>query len=55
MALIGLTSNDTPTTSSPDPGTKFSDPVTVLQDTVDYINEYENVKRIVAMTHIGET
>jgi 2',3'-cyclic-nucleotide 2'-phosphodiesterase/3'-nucleotidase/5'-nucleotidase len=53
MALIGLTTIHTKTTSSPDPGTEFLDPVEVLQNTVDEINRKEQVDRIVAMTHIG--
>ena len=54
MALIGLTTIHTKTTSSPDPGTEFLDPVEMLQYTVDEINRKEQVDRIVAMTHIGE-
>lgn len=54
MAVIGLTTIHTKTTSSPDAGTDFADPVEVLQRTVDEINRREKVDRIVAMTHIGE-
>lgn len=53
LAVIGLTTIHTKTTSSPDAGTEFLDPVEVLQATVDEINRKEKVDRIVAMTHIG--
>jgi hypothetical protein len=53
IALIGLTTVHTKTTSSPEAGTEFLDPVEVLQNTVDEINRKERVDRIVAMTHIG--
>lgn len=55
MAVIGLTTIHTKTTSSPDAGTEFLDPVKVLQDTVDEINRNEKVDRIIAMTHIGRS
>lgn len=55
MAVIGLTTIHTKTTSSPDAGTDFLDPVQVLQNTVDEINRKEKVDRIIAMTHIGES
>lgn len=54
IALVGITTNDTATSSRPDPGTEFLDPATILQNTVDHINKHERVDRIIAMTHIGE-
>jgi 2',3'-cyclic-nucleotide 2'-phosphodiesterase (5'-nucleotidase family) len=53
LAVIGLTTIHTKTTSSPSNETEFLDPVEVLQKTVDEIHAKENVDRIVAMTHIG--
>ncbi|KAF8335741.1 5'-nucleotidase [Cantharellus anzutake] len=53
LAVIGLTTIHTKTTSSPGRDTEFLDPVEALQRTVDEINAKENVGRIIAMTHIG--
>lgn len=53
LAVIGLTTIHTKTTSSPGSGTEFLDPVQILQQTVDVIEANENVTRIIAMTHIG--
>ncbi len=54
LAVIGLTTIHTKTTSSPGDGTEFLDPVEALQNTVDEINKTEDVDRIIAMTHIGK-
>jgi 5'-nucleotidase len=53
LAVIGLTTIHTRTTSRPDAGTEFLDPAEVLQRMVDEINVNHKVERIVAMTHIG--
>jgi len=53
LAVIGVTTETTPTTSSPGDGTTFTDPVKAVQDTVNWIRANTNIKRIAAMTHIG--
>ncbi|KAG8869127.1 hypothetical protein FRB97_001592, partial [Tulasnella sp. 331] len=54
LALIAVTTADVPMLSAPGNGTQFLDPVATVQRTVDHVlmNE-KDVKRIIAMTHIG--
>lgn len=53
LAVIGVTTDTTPTTSSPGKGTHFVDPIVAVQDTVNFIKSTTNITRIVALTHIG--
>ncbi|KAM7207194.1 Metallo-dependent phosphatase-like protein [Naviculisporaceae sp. PSN 640] len=53
LAVIGVTTDTTPSISSPGPNTTFDDPVKTVQDTVDHIRRTTNIKRIAAITHIG--
>ncbi|KAJ8074771.1 hypothetical protein PM082_019096 [Marasmius tenuissimus] len=53
LAVIGVTTQTTSSISKPGPGTTFSDPIAAIQATADYIRENTDVKRIIAMTHIG--
>lgn len=53
LAVIGVTTDETPSISSPGNGTTFSDPVKAVQDTIDYIQKNTNITRIAAITHIG--
>lgn len=53
LAVIGVTTPETPSISSPGAGTTFSDPVKAVQDTIDYIKRTTNITRIAAITHIG--
>ncbi|KAF2744756.1 5'-nucleotidase [Sporormia fimetaria CBS 119925] len=53
LALIGLTTSDTPAISSPGDGTTFSDEVEAVQGAIDEIKATTNITRIAAITHIG--
>ncbi|EAU80734.1 5'-nucleotidase [Coprinopsis cinerea okayama7 len=54
LAVIGLTTEATKTISRPGEGTTFEDPIEAAKRTVTFIKRYHrNVKRIVALTHIG--
>jgi 5'-nucleotidase len=53
LAVIGVTTPETPSISSPGNNTRFSDPVVAVQNTIDYIKANTNIKRIAALTHIG--
>jgi 5'-nucleotidase len=53
VAVIGVTTETTPSISKPDPSTRFTDAVQAVQDTVDHIRATTNITRIVALTHIG--
>lgn len=53
LALIGVTTDSTPGTSSPDANTTFTDPIRAVQDTIDLIRSTTNITRIAALTHIG--
>jgi 2',3'-cyclic-nucleotide 2'-phosphodiesterase (5'-nucleotidase family) len=53
LAVIGVTTETTPSISSPGKGTKFTDPVTAVQNTIDFIRSTTNIKRLAAITHIG--
>lgn len=54
LAVVAVTTETTKTTSRPGEGTTFEDPVVAVKRTVDYIKKhYRNIKRFVALTHIG--
>lgn len=53
LAVIGVTTDTTPSISQPGPGTTFTDPIETMQSTVNKIYAETNVTRIIAMTHIG--
>lgn len=53
LAVIGLTTETTPTISSPGAGTTFSNSTQAVQRTIDHIYETTNITRIAALTHIG--
>lgn len=53
LAVIGVTTETTPSISKPGPGTNFLNVTDTIQKTIDYIKEKKLAKRIVAMTHIG--
>ncbi|TFK70177.1 5'-nucleotidase [Pluteus cervinus] len=54
LALVAVTTDTTPSISSPDNGTTFDEPIQAVQKTVDLIRKrYPYIKRIVALTHIG--
>ncbi|KAK1750413.1 Metallo-dependent phosphatase-like protein [Echria macrotheca] len=53
LAVIGVTTDTTPSISQPGAGTTFSDPVQAVQNTIDHIRATTNIKRIAALTHIG--
>ncbi|KKF94688.1 Apyrase [Ceratocystis platani] len=52
IAVIGVTTQDTDVLSSPD-NTIFLDVVSTVQRTIEDIQATTNIKRIVALTHIG--
>lgn len=52
VAVIGVTV-DSSTLSNPSNLTTFSDPIQSVQDTIDSIHATTDIKRIVALTHIG--
>ncbi|KAJ4371787.1 hypothetical protein N0V86_008341 [Didymella sp. IMI 355093] len=53
LALIGVTTNETPSISNPDETTVFSDVVEAVQGAIDEIKSTTNISRIAAITHIG--
>ncbi|KAK0622028.1 Metallo-dependent phosphatase-like protein [Bombardia bombarda] len=53
LAVIGVTTETTPSISSPGKGTLFSDSVQAVQNTIDLIRSTTNITRIAAITHIG--
>ncbi|PSN75241.1 Metallo-dependent phosphatase [Corynespora cassiicola Philippines] len=53
IAIIGVTTDETPGISSPDETTTFSDPVEAVQNAIDEIRSTTNITRIAAITHIG--
>ncbi|RDW71734.1 hypothetical protein BP5796_07768 [Coleophoma crateriformis] len=53
LAVIGVTTETTPSISSPGDGTIFTDVVTAVQNTIDLIKSTTNITRIAAITHIG--
>lgn len=53
LAVVGVTTDTTPSISSPGEGTTFDDPIKAVQNTVDHIRATTNIKRIAAITHIG--
>ncbi|KAH7119648.1 5'-nucleotidase protein-like protein [Dendryphion nanum] len=53
IALIGVTTEDTPGISKPDKTTTFSNAVTAVQNAIDEIKRTTNITRIAAITHIG--
>ena len=53
LAVIGVTTDTTPSISSPGKGTVFTDPIEAVQNTVDLIRSTTNITRIAAITHIG--
>jgi len=55
LAVIGVTTETTPSISSPGKGTIFTDPVQAVQNTIDHIRSTTNITRIAALTHIGYT
>jgi len=53
LAVIGVTTPDTPGISSPGEGTVFGDVVEAVQRAIDEIRSTTNITRIAALTHIG--
>ncbi|KAJ8113092.1 hypothetical protein OPT61_g4701 [Boeremia exigua] len=53
LALIGVTTDETPSISNPDETTVFSDVVEAVQGAIDEIKATTNITRIAAITHIG--
>ena len=53
LAVIGVTTPDTPSISSPGKGTLFTDVTIAVQNTIDLIKSTTNITRIAAITHIG--
>lgn len=53
LALIGVTTDETPSISNPDESTTFSDVVESVQGAIDQIKATTNITRIAAITHIG--
>ncbi|KAF7517717.1 hypothetical protein G7054_g13713 [Neopestalotiopsis clavispora] len=53
LAVIGVTTDEVPSISSPGEGTTFSDPIEAVQNTIDLIKSTTDIKRIAAITHIG--
>lgn len=53
LALIGVTTDETPSISNPDETTTFSDVVEAVQGAIDEIKSTTNITRIAAITHIG--
>lgn len=53
LAIIGLTTEETPSISSPGDGTTFSNATEAVQRTIDHIYDTTNITRIAALTHIG--
>ncbi len=55
VAVFGLTTEDTATTSSPGKSIVFHDAFETAQNTVKTIQEEEKVNKIIALTHLGIT
>nr|WGE04290.1 5'-nucleotidase C-terminal domain-containing protein [Bacillus subtilis] len=53
VAVFGLTTEDTATTSSPGKSIVFNDAFETAQNTVKVIQKEEKVNKIIALTHIG--
>ncbi|KAF2825405.1 Metallo-dependent phosphatase [Ophiobolus disseminans] len=53
LALIGVTTEETPSIANPDDGTIFSDVVEAVQNAIDEIKSTTKITRIAAITHIG--
>ena len=53
LAVIGVTTDTTPSISSPGKGTKFSNAIEAVQNTINLIRSTTNITRIAAITHIG--
>ncbi|KAG5919669.1 hypothetical protein E4U42_006445 [Claviceps africana] len=53
LAVIGATTESTPSISNVGPGTTFLDPITEIQRAIYEIRNTTKVKRIVALTHLG--
>ncbi|KAF1993453.1 5`-nucleotidase protein-like protein [Amniculicola lignicola CBS 123094] len=53
IAIIGVTTEETPSISNPDESTTFSDAVKAVQGAIDEIKATTNITRIAAITHIG--
>ncbi|KAJ7765649.1 Metallo-dependent phosphatase-like protein [Mycena metata] len=53
LAVVAATTDTIPTISNSDPSTTFSDPVETIQYWVDHVYKHEDIKYVVAMTHIG--
>lgn len=53
LALIGVTTDETPSISNPDNTTVFTDVVEAVQGAIDEIKSTTNITRIAAITHIG--
>jgi 5'-nucleotidase len=53
LAVIGVTTETTPSISSPGDGTTFTDAVEAVQNTINLIKSTTNITRIAAITHIG--
>ncbi|RDW66488.1 hypothetical protein BP6252_10123 [Coleophoma cylindrospora] len=53
LAVIGVTTETTPSISSPGDGTLFTDVIAAVQNTIDLIKSTTNITRIAAITHIG--
>jgi 2',3'-cyclic-nucleotide 2'-phosphodiesterase (5'-nucleotidase family) len=53
IAIIGVTTEDTPGISKPGNGTTFSNAVEAVQNAIDEIKTTTNITRIAAITHIG--
>ncbi|KAJ4313763.1 hypothetical protein N0V94_006779 [Neodidymelliopsis sp. IMI 364377] len=53
LALIGVTTDETPSISNPDNTTTFSDVVEAVQGAIDEIKSTTNISRIAAITHVG--
>ncbi|KAG7135346.1 hypothetical protein HYQ45_006885 [Verticillium longisporum] len=55
VAVIGCTTQTTANIANPGPGTEFLDVVSSVQRAIDEIHATTDIKRIVALTHIGYT
>ncbi|KAG7127441.1 hypothetical protein HYQ45_012631 [Verticillium longisporum] len=55
VAVIGCTTQTTANVANPGPGTEFLDVVSSVQRAIDEIHATTDIKRIVALTHIGYT
>ncbi|KAI0003576.1 Metallo-dependent phosphatase [Xylariaceae sp. FL0662B] len=53
LAVIGVTTETTPSISDPGDGTQFTDAIAAVQASIDEIRRTTNITRIAALTHIG--